>query len=155
MTDKPDGRAHGALVNRADHEAIGSWLLDDRTVTFRVLVTPRTGTLADERRWMDIARWTQATDTTVYSDDAADWSAARTETFQLLLDPIRQMIGPQVFDPATAVERFRELTAQAKSATSDRSNGHLHDSAMHLRKAWELWTGKDSLRDLAFGEPSE
>ncbi|HEV8067234.1 MAG TPA: hypothetical protein VGP76_05835 [Planctomycetaceae bacterium] len=56
---------------------------------------------------------------------------------------------------AAIIERYCDVMALRETATDELGKAEWQGVAKRLREAWREWQGKDSLHEMAFGEPAE
>ena len=59
------------------------------------------------------------------------------------------------FEPAASSSEYRSVIIQLEAEPTELGKAEFRAVAQRLRKLWTEWQGKDSLHEMAFGEPME
>jgi hypothetical protein len=57
------------------------------------------------------------------------------------------------FDPTRTIVLYRNIIEERDAASDKMEQAELGQLAQMLRDGWKDWRGKDSLHEMAFGEP--
>jgi hypothetical protein len=63
------------------------------------------------------------------------------------------MIERAESNPASIIERYRDVIALLDAVPDERCKAEWQGVARRLRDRWKEWRGEDSLHEMAFGEP--